>query len=160
MNARLGYAALIALVAAPVLMPVEASAQRRQQMPSRSELGDTSTAPIQKQEKTFPFGAAWTASTMNGKPVPTNRATLLVDKNLRGTGFGGCNTFSASAYPMREQNFAVGPIAMTKRDCDKGLAAFERSFLTALRAARSWDLVNGRLVIKGGAGEVQFERAL
>ena len=70
------------------------------------------------------------------------------------------NTFSASAYPMREQNFAVGPIALTKRDCDKGLAAFERSFLTALRAARSWDLVNGRLVIKGGAGEVQFERAL
>ena len=79
---------------------------------------------------------------------------------MRGTGFGGCNTFSAAAYPLRQQAFVVGPIALTKRACDKGLLEFERAYLTVLRATRNWDLVNGRLVLKGGAGEVTLSRSL
>ena len=148
-------------MAAPLLMPTDALAQRRQQMPSREEMGTPQSAPIQQpQEKKFPLGAAWTAVSLNGKPIADRRATLQVDANLRGTGFAGCNTFSASAYPLRQQSFAVGPLALTKRTCDKGLSDFERSFLTALRATQKWDLVNGKLVLKGGAGELQFDRAL
>lgn len=158
---RLGYAAVMTIVAAPLLMPTDAWAQRRQQMPSREELGSSQSAPIQPpQEKTFPLGASWTAVSMNGKPIADRRATLMVDQNLRGTGFAGCNTFSAAAYPLRQQSFAVGPLALTKRSCDKGLSDFERSYLTALRATQKWDLVNGKLVLKGGAGELQFDRAL
>lgn len=157
---RLGYAAALAVVAAPVLLPADALAQSRQKMPSREEMGTPQTAPIQQQEKNFPLGASWTAVSMNGKSIADRRATLQVDPSLRGTGFGGCNTFSASAYPLRQQAFAVGPLALTKRSCDKGASEFERSFLTALRAARSWDLVNGKLVIKGGAGEIHFDRGI
>jgi heat shock protein HslJ len=157
---RLGYAAALAVVAAPLLLPADALAQSRQKMPSREELGTPQTAPIQQQEKNFPLGAAWTAVSLNGKPVGDRRATLLVDANLRGTGFGGCNTFSAAAYPLRQQSFAVGPLALTKRSCDKGASEFERSFLIALRATRNWDLVGGKLVLKGGAGEIHFDRAL
>ena len=158
---RLGLAAVLAALAAPMLMPVEAMAQRRGQMPSREEMGGGITPiPIPQQEKTFPLGASWSLVAMNGKPVQERRATLIVDQNLRGTGFGGCNTFSASAYPLRSQGFAVGPIAVTKRACDGGAAAFEKSFLTALRAANKWDLVQGKLVLKGGAGELRFDRAL
>ena len=158
---RLGYAAVLSIMAVPMLMPTDALAQRRGQMPSREELATPQSAPIsQQQEKTFPLGASWSAVSMNGKPIGDRRATLQVDQNLRGTGFGGCNTFSASAYPLRQQSFAVGPLALTKRSCDKGLSDFERSFLTALRATQKWDLVNGKLVLKGGAGELQFDRAL
>lgn len=157
---RLGYAAALAVVAAPLLLPADALAQSRQKMPSREEMGTPQTAPIQQQEKNFPLGASWTAVSMNGKSIADRRATLQVDPSLRGTGFGGCNTFSASAYPLRQQAFAVGPLALTKRSCDKGASEFERSFLTALRAARSWDLVNGKLVIKGGAGEIHFDRGI
>ncbi|PZO02838.1 MAG: heat-shock protein [Hyphomicrobiales bacterium] len=161
MNRRIGYAALLAAATMPVLISTDALAQRRQQMPSREELGTPQSAPIQQQqEKNFPLGASWSAVSLNGKPIADRRATLQVDANLRGTGFGGCNTFSASAYPMRQQSFAVGPLALTKRSCDKGLSDFERSFLTALRAAQKWDLVDGKLVIKGGAGELRFDRAL
>ncbi|KRE17878.1 hypothetical protein ASE63_01390 [Bosea sp. Root381] len=157
---RLGYAAVLSAIAAPLLLPSDANAQRRQQMPSREELG-TPQAPAQpQQEKNFPLGASWTVVSLNGRPVADRRATFQVDSNLRGTGFGGCNTFSAAAYPMRQQSFAVGPLALTKRSCDKGASDFERSFLTALRATRNWDLVNGKLVLKGGAGEIQFDRAL
>ncbi len=97
---------------------------------------------------------------MNGRSVVSMRATLLVDSNLRGTGFGGCNTFSASAYPLRQQGFAVGPLALTKRACDKGISDFERGYLTALRGARKWDVVQGRLVISTASGDLVFERAL
>lgn len=157
---RLGYAAILAAMAAPSLMPADAAAQSRQRMPSREELGTPQSAPIQQQEKNFPLGASWTAISLNGKPIADRRATLQVDANLRGTGFGGCNTFSASAYPLRAQGFAVGPLALTKRTCDKGLSEFERAFLTALRASQKWDLVEGKLVLRGGAGELRFDRAL
>lgn len=158
---RLGYAAALAVMAAPLLMPTDALAQRRQQMPSREEMGTPQSAPVQQQqEKNFPLGASWTAVSLNGKPIAERRATLQVDANLRGTGFGGCNTFSAAAYPLRQQGFAVGPLALTKRSCDKGVSDFERAFLTALRGTQKWDLVEGKLVLKGGAGELRFDRAL
>ena len=156
---RLGYAVILAVVAAPALLPADALAQNRQRMPSREELGAPQAAPVQQQqEKNFPLGASWSAVSLNGKPIADRRATLQVDASLRGTGFGGCNTFSASAYPLRAQGFAVGPLALTKRTCDKGLSDFERSYLTALRATQKWDLVDGKLVLRGGAGELRFDR--
>ncbi|MCU4178918.1 META domain-containing protein [Bosea sp. BH3] len=143
-----------------MLIPNEAAAQR-QKMPTRSELGEQKVEiPAAQQEKTFPLGASWSVVQFNGKPVYDRRATLLIDQNLRGTGFGGCNTFSASAYPLRQQGLAVGPIAVTKRACDKGAQEFERAFLMALRATNKWDLVNGRLLLKGASGEVTLSRSL
>jgi len=156
-QSRLGLMAALALFLSPVLM-TDALAQRRQQMPPRGE--QQQEAPPQKQEKNFPLDASWTAIQMNGKPINGFRATLKVDSNLRGTGFGGCNTFSASAYPLRQQAFAVGPIAVTKAACDKSASDFERSYLMALRTARQWDLVEGRLVLKTGAGEIRFDRGI
>lgn len=158
---RLGYAVILAAMAAPMLMPTDALAQRRQPMPSREELGTPQAAPVQpQQDKTFPLGTSWSAVSLNGKPISDRRATLQVDANLRGTGFGGCNTFSAAAYPLRSQGFAVGPLALTKRSCDKGVSDFERAYLTALRATQKWDLVGGKLVLSGGAGELRFDRGL
>lgn len=155
------FASAALLLALAPLAATPALAQNRGQMPSRSELGAPPPLPsMEKQEKSFPMGAAWAAVSLNGKPISDRRATLQIDNNLRGTGFAGCNTFSASAYPLREQGFAVGPIAVTKRACDGGASAFEKSFLTALRAANKWDLVQGKLVLKGGAGELRFDRAL
>lgn len=156
---RFGYAVILAAMAAPLLLPADALSQSRQRMPSREELGAPQSAPIpQQQEKNFPLGASWSAVSLNGKPIADRRATLQVDASLRGTGFGGCNTFSASAYPLRAQGFAVGPLALTKRTCDKGLSDFERSYLTALRATQKWDLVDGKLVLTGSAGELRFDR--
>lgn len=161
MTRRLGLAAVLVALAVPMLTSNEAAAQRRQQMPSRSELGNSSAPiPQAQQEKTFPVGANWSVIQLNGKEVYDRRATLMIDQNLRGTGFGGCNTFSAAAYPLRQQGIAVGPIAVTKRSCDKGLLDFEKAFLMALRTANKWDLVNGRLVLKGSAGELTLSRSL
>ena len=160
MNRRLGYASVLALTIAPMLIASAtiAEAQRRGSNAAREQ--PQQQVPPAQQEKNFPMGASWSAVSLNGKPINNMRATFQLDGNLRGTGFGGCNTFSASAYPLRQQAFAVGPIALTKRSCDKAAQDFERSFLVALRAARAWDLVQGRLVLKGGGGELVFDRAL
>jgi heat shock protein HslJ len=154
---RLGLTAALVLSLLPALVG-DALAQGRQRPSQIPQEGQA--APPPKQEKNFPFDASWTMSQMNGKPATGYRATLKVDSNLRGTGFSGCNTFSASAYPLRQQGFAVGPIALTKMACDKGASDFERSYLLALRGARQWDLVEGRLVIKTSAGELRFDRGI
>ncbi len=155
-QSRLGLLAAFLCILSPLLAG-EALAQRRSHTP-RGDQGQQ--APPPKQEKNFPLDASWTAIAMNGKPINQFRATLKVDSNLRGTGFGGCNTFSAAAYPLRQQGFAVGPIAVTKRECEKGVSAFERSYLLALRSVRQWDLVEGRLVLKTGQGEIRFDRGI
>lgn len=131
---------------------------RRRGAPAAQPGAEGTVAP--KQEKQFPLGQSWTAISLNGKSLDGQRPSLQVDENLRGTGFSGCNTFSATTYPLREQNFATGPIALTKRACDQGAAAVEKAFLIALRGARSWDLADGRLIIKGVGGELVFERGI
>jgi heat shock protein HslJ len=116
--------------------------------------------PSRPTEKVFPLDATWTAVSLNGKSFSGERPSFSIDKQYRARGFGGCNSFAATAFPLREQSLAVGPLAMTKRSCDKGLAALEQTFLVALRTAGKWDFVGSTLVIKSQAGELRLERAL
>ena len=136
----------------------DASAQSRRRGGKPVESGEGKVAP--KQEKQFPLGQTWMAISLNGKSFGGARPSLQVDENLRGTGYSGCNTFSATTYPLREQNFATGPVAVTKKTCEAGASAVERSFLVALRGAKTWDVLEGRLIIKGAGGELVFERGI
>lgn len=112
-----------------------------------------------KEEKTFPKDSNWTLRTMNGKPLPAGaEATLKIDGQFRGSGFSGCNTWSATMWPVRQQRFAVGPVALTKKQCDASKMAFERAFLVILHNRSSWDLVNGMLEVKSDSGSLAFVR--
>jgi heat shock protein HslJ len=117
--------------------------------------------PQQKEEKKFPLGQNWIAVTLNGKPFNgAERPSFTLDEQFRVRGYGGCNSFSTTAFPMREQGIAVGPLAITKRACDASIMASEKAFLMALRTAAKWDTEIGTLVVRGANGEVKFERAL
>lgn len=112
-------------------------------------------------EKNFPLDSTWTAVSLNGKPFGgADRPSFIIDKQYRARGYGGCNTFAATAFPLKEQHLAVGPLALTKRSCDKSLAATEQAFFIALRTAGAWDLVGPQLVLKSPNGELRFDRAL
>ena len=118
-------------------------------------------APNRKEEKKFPLGQSWIAVSMNGKAIGgTERPAFTLDDQFRVRGFAGCNSFSATAFPLREQGIAVGPLAVTKRACDGGIMASEKAFLTSMRTGAKWDTDVGTLVIKGPNGELRFERAL
>lgn len=154
----LQVAALLTLSAmAPALMlePAAASGKR-----TRQEAPQGEAPPEKKQEKQFPLGSSWTVVSLNGKPFSGERPSIAVNQQLRATGFSGCNNFSATLYPLRQQSIAVGPLALTRKSCDKGLMQSEMTFLVALRTAAKWDLVGANLVIKGQNGELRFERSL
>jgi heat shock protein HslJ len=151
-------AALLAamVVAAPGVQAQNNSARNREATPPPPQ----SDVPQPLNEKQFPLGAAWLLVSLNGKSFPGERPSFTLDKQFRARGFSGCNTFATTALPLRQQRFAVGPFALTKKACDKGLMDSEKQFLTALRTSVQWDLVAGALVIKTQNGELKFERTL
>lgn len=118
--------------------------------------------PPRQYDKPFPTGMNWVAVSLNGKPLGAarERPSFVLDDQMRARGFGGCNSFSVVAYPLRQQKFAVGPIAHTNATCDKAAAVQERSFFEALRLSSEWDYDAGKLVLKGPRGQLQFERGI
>jgi heat shock protein HslJ len=116
--------------------------------------------PQRHFDKPFPTGMNWVAVSLNGKAFGGERPTFSLDDQLRARGFGGCNNYSATTYPLREQGMAVGPFALTKKSCDKAAMASEQAFLVALRTAAKWDINGPTLIIKTQNGELKFERSL
>lgn len=145
---------------AALFAALSAAPSTAQQGGSRPDPNDSSAVPQPTQAMQFPLNGAWTLVSISGRPVSADRPTLVVDDQLRAKGFSGCNTYSATAYPLRDKGFLVGPIAVTRRACPGPAMAAERAFLVALRASRNWNLDQGSLVLSGGAGELRFERAL
>src|SRR5208282_6944519 len=117
--------------------------------------------PLPPLQKNFPLDQTWSLRELNGKPVPAGvDVSLKIDGTLRGSGYTGCNSWSATMYPVKDQHLAVGPYALTKKQCDKDLMALEAGFLTGLLGSPEWDLVNGDLVIKGPRGSMRLARSL
>jgi heat shock protein HslJ len=138
-----------------------AEAQMRRNRGNQDQQQSGTITPNQKEEKKFPLGQSWIAVSMNGKSFPgAERPSFTLDDQFRVRGFGGCNTFSTTAFPLREQGIAVGPLALTKRSCDGGVMASEKAFLTALRTSAKWETTVGTLIIRGPNGELKFERSL
>ena len=126
----------------------------------QSEEDDT-PKPLPPQQKNFPLDQTWSLRELNGKPVPPGLdISLKIDGTLRGSGFTGCNSWSATLYPVKDQHLAVGPYALTKKQCPKDVMQVEMGFLSALVGNPTWDLVNGDLVIKGPRGALRLARSL
>jgi heat shock protein HslJ len=143
------------------LLATAAEAQSRRRGGGEEQRPPQGERPPTKEEKRFPLGAQWIAVSLNGKRFTgSERPNLLLNDQFRATGFGGCNAFSATAFPLREQGIAVGPLALTKRTCAKEVMASEREFLVALRTSQKWDTVQSFLVLKSPNGELRFERSL
>jgi heat shock protein HslJ len=148
-----------ALLAAAVAMTAPADAQAPAGKPAQQPGQKPSV--LQAQEKQFPVPSTWTVISLNGKPFTgRDRPTFSLDQQFRAKGFGGCNTYSATSYPLREQRLAVGPLALTKKQCEKDVMESERAFLVALRTSMQWDFDGLTLVVKTQSGELRFERSI
>ena len=122
---------------------------------------DEPVKPLPPLQKNFPLDQTWSLRELNGKPVPAGLdVSLKVDSALHGSGFAGCNSWSAVIYPIKDQHLAVGGVALTKKQCDKDTMAIEVGFLSALLGDPAWDLVNSELVIKGPRGALRLVRSL
>src|SRR5260370_6215454 len=94
---------------------------------------DEEIKPLPPTAKQFPLDQTWSLRDINDKPVPTGLdASLKIDGNLRGSGYTGCNSWSATLYPVKEQHLLVGPFALTKKQCPKDVMAVAIGVLSAL----------------------------
>jgi heat shock protein HslJ len=127
----------------------------------QSEEDEGPPKPLPPQQKNFPLDQTWSLRELNGKPVPAGLdISLKIDGTLRGSGYTGCNSWSATMYPVKDQHLATGPYALTKKQCPKDIMQLEVGFLSALLGSPAWDLVNGDLVIKGPRGTLRLARSL
>ncbi len=114
-----------------------------------------------EQEKRFPQKTNWSLMELDGKaPAGSEAPTLVIDDNMRGSGFSGCNTWSSALYPVRGQRLLMGSVALTRKACDPALMTLERSYLTILHSGPNWDLDSGFLVIKSKAGNLRFRPSI
>jgi heat shock protein HslJ len=142
-----------AVAAFAVALATMAAAQMRDK--------DEELKPLPPQQKQFPLDQTWSLRDINDKPIPAGLdVSLKIDGNLRGSGYTGCNSWSATLYPVKGQHLLVGPFALTKKQCPKEVMAVEFGFLSALTASPTWDLVNGDLVVKGPKGSLRLARSL
>jgi heat shock protein HslJ len=117
--------------------------------------------PLPPLQKNFPLDQTFSLRELNGKPVSSELdVSLKIDGAMHGSGFAGCNSYSAVMYPIKDQHLAVGQYALTHKQCDKDLMMIETGFLSALLGSPAWDLVNGDLVIKGPRGALRLARSL
>ena len=120
-----------------------------------------SERPPPKQDKSFPIerlldgASASTASRSRASGRPSSSTSSSATR-----GFGGCNTFSATAYPLRAAEIRGRTVrARPKKSCDKGGWHSSRpSWSPAHRG--EWDRWLGILVVKTQNGELKFERSI
>jgi heat shock protein HslJ len=63
----------------------------------QTEDKDEPPKPLPPLQKNFPLDQTWSLRELNGKPVPPGLdASLKIDGALRGSGFTGCNSWSAT----------------------------------------------------------------
>eukprot|EP01037_Dinobryon_pediforme_P009581 gene9581-9658_t len=112
-------------------------------------------------EKKFPTKSSYELKSINGKPVPTQViVTFIVDDAFRGTGNAGCNTWSATIYPVKGQRIAVGPVAITQKSCDKERMDIEHTFISILHASPTWDTNGSEMTLKLPQATMVLQRSL
>lgn len=130
-------------------------------LPRRQQDTAVPKGPSGPVEQQFPFGSTWLLDSFDGKPQSGDVPSFRLDDKLRATGFGGCNSFSMSLYPIKDQKLAAGSIATTKKTCGKPLDDLERAVLVGLHSMPTWHLEsNGDLTVKGQTGTMLFHRGL
>jgi len=102
-------------------------------------------------------GIEWRAVSVAGRaPVATHIPTIKLD-STRASGNAGCNSYGADVT-VNGGSIKVGPVMQTEMACaDPNAMDIEGAFVSALSAATSIEIRDGKLVIGGPQGELVFE---
>ncbi len=161
-NDRMKLSGLLSLTVLLAFAPLSTAEAQRAGKPKEKTPEELQQEQKYRQpDKVFPLGAVWILRDINGKAVPSDiEATLIMDKQNRGSGNAGCNTWSSPMVSLPGQKFAMGSIAMTRKSCPAPIMAFERNYLQALHSGPTWDIPTSDLIVKAGTTTLRFSRGL
>lgn len=147
----------LALVLAALLIAAPASAAPRVPKQQQPAVPDGKT-PI-TGKRSFPFNERMSVRKL-GRRTLESPITFIITDNLRIEGNGGCNGFSATAYPLVDGRLLIGPVAATRKSCGGQINSEEAFFFRALRAMRSWKLSPDArgVIFSGPPGSIHVER--
>ncbi len=99
-----------------------------------------------------PFDQTWTLVEIEGAPVAApGRTTLLVARDGKVSGEGGCNRYSGRAETS-EDGVVFGPLLATKRACEPDVTRQEVRLFEGLRRTAAWRVENGMLTLLDAEG--------
>ena len=76
--------------------------------------------PLPPLQKNFPLDQTFSLRDLNGKPISSQLdVSFKLDGAFHASGYTGCNSWSATAYPQQNQHLLVGGFAITKKTCSK-----------------------------------------
>lgn len=93
------------------------------------------------------FDRHWTLAEIEGAPAPApGRSTLVVARDGKVSGDGGCNRYAGQAE-VTDQAVVFGPLMATKRACEPAPMRQETSLFEGLRRTVAWRVEGGALAL-------------
>lgn len=115
---------------------------------------DLMLVQVQAQGATMLENTQWTAATLNGAPIETDRRPELdLAEGGAFSGTGGCNRFSGQAEISGNQIEFPDNMAATLMACPPPLDEVERGFFQAMQSVTSFALQGDALAFLDAAGE-------
>jgi putative lipoprotein len=103
-------------------------------------------------------GSVWRPSFMSAAElIPGVKMVVNFNPDGKITGSGGCNQFFGG-YSVTGNTIKIGPIASTRKGCP-GLIGVEAAFFAMLESAKSFEELNGTLILYDITGAKVLELA-
>ncbi len=106
-------------------------------------------APAQAEPVRVLAGTSW--------KIAGNPEAFITFENDRIGGRGGCNRFTAGYEELTDGAMTVSPIAATRMACAEAAMKFEHRFFAKLEKVRRFEIIDKRLVLRGGDLAVLLE---
>lgn len=117
-------------------------------------------APVKKTSVAFPLDRTFVAVSFKDQAFKDDRPSFQVSSSFRASGFSSCNNWSATIVARRDQRIGVGPMAVTKRQCDARAMHNEQVYLFVLQAAQTWYYDGRNLTLTSPYGTLTLEPAV
>ncbi len=97
-------------------------------------------------------GVTWIARSIAGESVAEGvKSTLILDKDGKIAGSGGCNRYFGGAETSGDA-LEIGPLGSTRMACPEPKMGQETRFMRALQSAKTFRIDNGTLVLSDAEG--------
>lgn len=101
-------------------------------------------------------GTEWTLANISGQPIAAGiTATATFSEDGKVTGNAGCNRYNGP-YTRDADTVTIGPLAATRKACDRAVMDVENAFLNGLEASTDLLISGNTLTLSSAAAGVEL----